>query len=55
MKTKTKITEEDYIKANRIASRNEEMEDATGWVGKHKVHKSMKTYSRKIKFKKILK
>lgn len=36
-----KITQKDYIKANRIANR-----ECMGWVA-HKVHKSKKQYSRK--------
>lgn len=36
-----KITQEDYIKANRIANR-----EACGFT-KTKIHKSKKTYSRK--------
>lgn len=36
-----------YIKANRKGSRDAELENSTGWVAKHKVHTSKKTYSRK--------
>ena len=36
-----KITQKDYIKANRMANR-----ECIGWVS-HKVHKSKKQYSRK--------
>jgi hypothetical protein len=43
----------DYIKANREGSRNSELENSTGWVSKHKVHKSKKTYNRKNKHNKI--
>lgn len=39
----------DYIKANRKGSREAELEDEEGWTQKHKVHKSKKNYSRKIK------
>lgn len=42
-----RITQKDYIKANRKASREIELEDKTGFVAKHKIHKSEKTYSRK--------
>jgi hypothetical protein len=47
MKPKTKITKEDYIKGNRKASREIELENRTGFVTVHKTHKSLKTYSRK--------
>lgn len=36
-----KITQKDYIKANRIANR-----ECVGWTT-HKIHKSKKQYSRK--------
>jgi hypothetical protein len=41
----------DYIKANRRGSRDAELENQTGWKGSHKVHKSVKNYSRKVKHK----
>lgn len=41
----------DYIKANRRGAREAQLENQTGWVGSHKVHKSAKTYSRKVKHK----
>jgi len=41
----------DYIKANRKGSRDAELENATGFISIHKVHKSKKTYSRKGKQK----
>jgi len=40
---------DDYVKANRKGSRLAELEDSTGWVSKKKIHKSVKTYSRKNK------
>jgi hypothetical protein len=49
-----KFTTEDYIKSNRKASREIELEIMGGWVSKHKVHKSMKTYTRNPKHKKNL-
>jgi hypothetical protein len=49
-----KITTEDYIKSNRKISREIELEIMGGWVTNHKVHKSMKTYTRKPKHKKNL-
>lgn len=44
---KQKITERDYIKANRKASREEEIESHTRPVGVQRVHKSKKVYNRK--------
>ena len=38
-----------YIKANRKGSRNAELDNEKGWVQKHKIHKSKKRYSRKLK------
>lgn len=49
---KLRITIEDFIKANKIGSRNAELEFATGWVAKHKIHNSEKNYNRKEKHKK---
>lgn len=42
-----KITRSDFLKGNRIGSRQAELEDSSGWTAKHKVHKSKKSYSRK--------
>jgi len=36
-----------YVRASRKGSRDAELEDSTGWVATHKVHKSKKTYERK--------
>jgi len=44
---KFKITESDYIKANRKGSRDAELENSTGFVAVNKLHKTAKTYSRK--------
>jgi len=44
---------EDYIKANRKGSRDAELEICTGFISKHKIHISKKTYSRKNKHKKF--
>jgi len=45
-----KIRMEDFLKANRIGSREAELEqNGTGWKTKKKIHKSKKTYSRKNK------
>jgi len=42
----------DYIKANRRGAREAQLENQTGWVGSHKVHKSEKNYTRKLKHRK---
>ena len=44
---------DDYIKANRKGSRDAEIEDSTGFKSVHKIHKSAKTYSRKIKHRNV--
>jgi len=46
-----KITEDDYIKANRRGSREAELENQSGWNATHKVHKSKKDYCRNEKHK----
>lgn len=38
-----------YIKANRRGSREADLENKTGFVATHKIHKSCKTYNRKNK------
>jgi len=43
----------DYIKANRKGSRDAELESEQGWKAKHKVHRSIKNYSRKIKHRNV--
>lgn len=45
------FTKEDSLKASRKASREIELQNATGWIAKHKVHKSAKDYNRKEKHK----
>ena len=40
-----------YIKANRKGSRDAELENSSGWKSVHKIHKSIKTYTRKFKHK----
>ena len=47
MKTKLNYTIDTYIKANRKGSREAELEVSSGWVAKHKIHKSKKQYNRK--------
>lgn len=39
----------DIIKANRKGSREAELENKTGWVSKHAIKPSVKTYKRKPK------
>ena len=47
MMKKMKITQMDYIKANRKASRDEEIAEH-GWPSRqHAIHKSKKVYDRK--------
>jgi len=46
-----KFTVQDSLKAVRKASREISLENSTGWISTHKVHKSSKTYSRKSKHK----
>lgn len=47
-----KFTREDSLKANRVASREIELTNSTGWVAVRKAHKSIKDYTRKPKHKK---
>jgi len=53
-KSKSKITLEDYINANRRGSREAELENSTGFTAVHKTHKSKKAYARKKKHKEVL-
>jgi hypothetical protein len=46
-----KFTKLDSIKLDRKISREMELENSNGWVCQHKVHKSIKNYSRKTKHK----
>lgn len=46
-----KFTKEDNLKASRKASREMELQNSTGWISKHKIHKSVKDYTRKLKHK----
>jgi len=50
VKTNTKIS--NYIKACRKGSREAELELSSGFVCKHKIHRSLKQYNRQ-KSKKI--
>ena len=42
----------DYIKANRKGSRQADLEQQPGFKSNCRIHKSKKTYSRKLKHKK---
>jgi len=44
----------DYIKANRKGSREAELSFECGWKSKHKIHRNMKSYYRKIKHKNLI-
>lgn len=46
-----KITKDQILTVYKKASREMELENSTGWVAKHKVHKSAKDYSRNPKHK----
>lgn len=39
------------MKVSRKVAREAELQNATGWISKHKVHKSAKDYTRKLKHK----
>lgn len=47
MANSLRISEADYITANRKGSREAEMEFSTGFKSTHRIHTSKKTYSRK--------
>ena len=53
MAKRYRISEEQIIKMNRKASRDESLVDSNGWTATHKVHKSKKAYSRKEKHKRV--
>jgi hypothetical protein len=46
-----KFSLKDHIKANKKASREISLQNSTGWVSSHKVHKTEKNYTRKMKHK----
>ncbi len=48
-----KITKEQQYKAMRKGNREAELEANGGWTANHKIHKSVKAYSRKTKHKTI--
>jgi hypothetical protein len=47
-----KFTKEDALKACRMASREMDLVNSTGWVSVRKPHKSVKDYTRNPKHKK---
>ena len=49
MKKKMKFTQEDYLKANRKASREEEIEKHGRPVSFNRIHVSKKVYNRKLR------
>lgn len=49
-----KVTQDQILTVYKKASREMELENATGWVAKHKVHKSEKDYNRKPKHKNLV-
>lgn len=53
MKANRKGKVSDYVKANRSASREVELESENGFVSTHKVFKSKKNYDRKLKHKNL--
>jgi hypothetical protein len=52
MTTIGKITKEQIIKSRKKASREIEVQNSIGWTATHKVHKTVKNYTRKPKYKK---
>ena len=49
-----KITQDQILTVYKKASREIELENATGWVAKHKVHKSAKDFKRNSKHKNLV-
>ena len=47
-----KLTKKQILKFNCKARREEELENSNGWTSTHKIHKSKKHYTRKLKHKK---
>ena len=46
-KIQNKVTKEDIYNADRKVRRETELENATGFISTHKIHKSEKDYNRK--------
>ena len=49
-----KITQDQILTVYKKASREMDLENATGWVAKHKVHKSAKDFKRNSKHKNLV-
>ena len=49
-----KITQDQILTVYKRSSREMELENSTGWVSKHKVHKSSKDYKRNPKHKNLV-
>jgi hypothetical protein len=49
-----KITLKDYIKANKKANREIELENGFGWYAQNKIFQNKRKYKRKNKHKKSL-
>jgi len=47
-----RITKAQMIKSQKRTSREIELENSVGWTATHKIHKTMKDYQRKPKYKK---
>jgi hypothetical protein len=47
-----RITKTQMIKSQKRTSREIELENSTGWTATHKIHKTLKDYQRKPKYKK---
>jgi hypothetical protein len=45
------FTKIDSLNASKKASREMELQNSIGWSSTHKVHKSVKDYTRKVKHK----
>jgi len=57
MKGKIKIgtiTRDEILTVYKKAAREMELENSTGWVAKHRVHKSEKDYNRNPKHKNLV-
>ena len=52
MATIGKLTKEQIIKSRKKTSRDMEVQNSIGWTATHKVHKTLKDYTRKPKYKK---
>ena len=48
------FTKEDALKAFRVAGREMDLANSTGWISVCKPHKSLKDYTRKPKHKKAI-